>query len=171
MTLHQIVFNCEIEETGTTISENAIIKVREIRKHTDKIIIADDTGLFVQALNGEPGVFSARYAGQNATFEENNKKLLKALGNKENRSAVFECVIALSMPDGEEKIFIGQVAGKITEEYAGAGGFGYDPIFIPAGMDKTYAELRDEEKDKLSHRAKALAELKKYLIPLKQDIK
>lgn len=163
LSLHKIGFNAEIEETGSTICENALIKTREIRKYTDKMIIADDTGLFVHALNDEPGVYSARYAGESATFEDNNNKLLKALENKRDRSAVFKCAIALSMSDGEEKIFLGQVSGQIANKYYGAGGFGYDPIFIPDGMDKTYAVLSSEEKDRLSHRAKALIELKKYL--------
>lgn len=163
LSLDQIGFNEQIEETGATICENALIKVREIRKHTDKMTIADDTGLFVNALNDAPGVYSARYAGEKATFEDNNKKLLKALENKVDRSAVFKCAIALSMPNGEEKIFLGQVNGQIAKEYLGTGGFGYDPIFIPDGMDKTYAELSSEEKDRLSHRAQALIELKNYL--------
>ncbi len=168
LSLHQIGFNSEIEETGNTICENALIKAREIRKHTDKMIIADDTGLFVNALNDEPGVYSARYAGESATFEDNNNKLLKALKNKDDRSAVFKCAIALNMPSDEEKIFLGQVNGQIAKKYCGAGGFGYDPIFIPDGMDKSYAELSSEEKDKLSHRAKALGEMKKYLESIKQ---
>lgn len=168
LSLHQIGFNSEIEETGATICENALIKAREIRKHTDKMIIADDTGLFVHALNDEPGVYSARYAGESATFEDNNNKMLKALENNDDRSAVFKCAIALSMSSGEEKIFLGQVNGQIAQEYCGAGGFGYDPIFIPDGMDKSYAELSSEEKDRLSHRAKAIGELKKYLESIKQ---
>jgi len=171
LSLHQIGFNAEIEETGATIFENALIKAREIRKHTDKMIIADDTGLFVHALNDEPGVYSARYAGESATFEDNNNKLLKALENKEDRSAVFKCAIALNTPSGEEKIFSGQVNGQIAKEYCGTGGFGYDPIFIPDDMDKTYANLSSEEKDKLSHRAKALSEMKKYLESIKQAIR
>lgn len=168
LSLQQIGFNSEIEETGATICENALIKAREIRKHTNKIIIADDTGLFVHALNDAPGVYSARYAGENATYKDNNKKLLKALENADDRSAVFKCAIALSMPCGEEIIFLGQVCGSIAKEYAGDGGFGYDPIFVPQGMDKTYSQLPCEEKDKLSHRAKALSELRKYLESIKQ---
>jgi len=168
LSLFDIGFNKDIEETGLTIEQNALIKVRQVRKHTNKIIIADDTGIFVHALNNEPGVYSARYAGSNATFDDNNKKLINALKNVKDRTATFKCAIALSLPDGDEKIVFGEVRGKIAENYAGYGGFGYDCVFIPDGMNKTYAQLTEAEKNKLSHRAKALLEMKKFLETIKK---
>jgi XTP/dITP diphosphohydrolase len=167
LSLEQIGFNAEIEENGKTIEENAFIKVRTIRAYTDKIIIADDTGLFVKALNGEPGVYSARYAGENATFADNNKKLLKALEGKKNRQAVFKCAVALNMPNGEEKIFIGEVQGSIAAKASGDSGFGYDPIFIFDKLNTTYAQMSIEQKDLLSHRAKALFKLAQFIESLK----
>jgi XTP/dITP diphosphohydrolase len=171
ISLKQIGFDFEIDESGSTIEENALIKARAVRKYTDKMIIADDTGLFVQALNNAPGVYSARYAGEDATFDDNNSKLLKALKGVSNRTAEFRCAIALSVPGEEEKIFIGQVMGSIADSYAGKSGFGYDPVFIPQGSDKTYAELSGEEKDRISHRAEALIELDRYLKTLAQAVK
>lgn len=166
--LQQIGFHAEIEETGSTIEENAFIKAKAIRSYTDKVIISDDTGLFVDALNGEPGVYSARYAGAEATFEDNNRKLLKALEGQTNRQAVFKCAVALNMPNGEEKIFLGEVYGSIANKVSGEGGFGYDPIFVVQDTNKTYAQMSLEQKDLISHRAKALLKLAQFLDSLKR---
>ena len=168
LSLEQIGFNAKIEETGSTIEENALIKARAIRAHTDKIIIADDTGLFVDALNGAPGVYSARYAGLRATFEDNNKKLLEALEGQKNRQAVFKCAVALNMADGYEGIFMGATKGSIATKISGDQGFGYDPVFNVDKLHKTYAQMSLEDKASLSHRAKALFKLAQFLDSLKQ---
>ncbi len=161
--LEDIGFYSEIEENGKTIEENALIKVRAVRPYTDKVIIADDTGLFVEVLKGAPGVYSARYAGDDATFADNNKKLLTALEKQSNRKATFRSAIAMQMPDGEEKIFLGEIKGSIAFACAGEHGFGYDPIFYVDESKKTYAQMSEEEKNQYSHRALALLQLKKYL--------
>lgn len=161
--LADIGFFSEIEEDGNTIEENALLKVRALRPCTNKMVIADDTGLFVEALGGEPGVYSARYAGEYATFADNNAKLLEALKNKENRNASFRCAIALKLPGGDEKIFVGEVEGIIVQKPIGESGFGYDPIFFVTELQKTYAQMSEDEKNQYSHRALALRKLKQYL--------
>jgi len=152
----------ELKETGKTLKENALQKMRQIAYPYDVDAMADDTGLEVEALNNAPGVYSARYAGEKASYEDNVKKLLKEMEGKENRKAKFRTIIALS--DGpKEWLFEGEVEGKIAAEPRGDRGFGYDSVFIPEGYDKTFAEMTDEEKNKISHRAKALEKLKNYL--------
>jgi XTP/dITP diphosphohydrolase len=160
----------EIEEDGETYEENALKKAREVYKFTGLPSIADDSGIEVEILGGRPGVFSARYAGEGATDEENNKKLLKELENVpiEKRKAKFKCVIAY-VDSVEERIFYGETSGKVIFEPLGDGGFGYDPLFLPDGFDLTYAQLPGEVKNRISHRSKALQKFAEFLtLKLKQ---
>lgn len=147
----------DVEETGTTFAENAQLKARAACKRSGMPAIADDSGLMVDALNGEPGVYSARYAGENATDEQRNTKLLYNLRDVPecNRSARFASAICCTYPDGREINVYGECEGRIAFEPRGKGGFGYDPVFLVEG-DKSYAELSKEEKDKISHRGNAL---------------
>jgi XTP/dITP diphosphohydrolase len=153
----------EIHETGRTFEENAVIKATAISKiFPDEIVIADDSGLEVDTLAGAPGIFSARYAGENASDWRNVEKLLRELQGATERSARFRCVIALAK-NGELMTTVrGEVAGTITKSPRGENGFGYDPIFIPDGFEETFAELPSETKNAISHRAKAVAELVRY---------
>lgn len=160
----------EIEEDGETYEENALKKAREVYKFTKLPSLADDSGIEVEILGGRPGVFSARYAGEGATDEENNKKLLKELENFpiEKRKAKFKCVIAY-VDSVEERIFYGETSGKVIFEPLGDGGFGYDPLFLPDGFDLTYAQLPGEVKNRISHRSKALQKFAEFLtLKLKQ---
>ncbi len=154
----------DIEETGTTFAENSLLKSSQIAKLTGIACIADDSGLCVDALNGAPGVFSARYA-PNRNFDKGMDKLLSEMANSgnTNRSAHFSCVISLAYPSGEYEIFEGRVDGHIAENKHGTGGFGYDPLFIPDGYDKSFAEMGDDIKNKISHRARAMQKLLNYL--------
>ena len=154
----------EIVEDGATLEENAKKKARAVYEQTELLSLADDTGLEVEVLDGRPGVFSARYSGENATYEENNKKLLSELKKVsfERRNAKFRCVISI-IGNGIDEIAIGEVPGKILYELRGKNGFGYDPLFLPDGYEKTFAEMEPELKNKLSHRARALEEAKKIL--------
>ncbi|HLS66290.1 MAG TPA: XTP/dITP diphosphatase [Pseudogracilibacillus sp.] len=157
--------NVTIEETGETFRENALIKAETIAKAKGIPVLADDSGLVVDALGGKPGVYSARYAGSDATDEENNEKLLRHLEGvpEEKRSARFVCAIAFVIP-GNEPIFTeGTCEGTIAEQIVGTGGFGYDPLFIPRGYDKTMAELGEAEKNNISHRFHALKQLEAIL--------
>jgi XTP/dITP diphosphohydrolase len=160
ISLHQAGINIEVEETGETFTENALIKAREIAKLTDMAVISDDSGLEVFALKGEPGVKSARYSGIEGDLKDkkNNEKLLKNLENVpfEERGARFCSVIAAILPDGTDITAEGYVYGKIGYEEKGNHGFGYDPLFIVEGYDMTMAELIPEDKNKISHRANAL---------------
>lgn len=155
----------DIEETGDTIEENALIKARFLKEKVDGIVIADDTGLFVEHLNGQPGVYSARFAGENATYEDNNKKLLKLLEGVpyEKRKAYFKTVIAVVERE-KETLLEGKLEGYILDRHRGKNGFGYDPIFYVDDLGKTLAELTMEEKNKISHRANALVKLKNYIL-------
>lgn len=155
-------------ETGTTMRENALIKARAAKEATGLAALADDSGLEVDFLDGAPGVYSARYAGEGATDEENNRKLLSALEGvpEGERTARFRCVIALVGLDGNERLFEGTYEGSITDAPRGSQGFGYDPLFLVAGKGKTAAELSPEVKNTISHRAVALAGLKKFLSSL-----
>lgn len=156
----------EVVEDGRTFEENALKKAKYVCDETGLPALADDSGLEVEALEGKPGVRSARYAGENATDEDNIKKLLMEMEriSNDNRRARFVCCIALVLPKGDEKIFWGYVNGMITTQPRGNLGFGYDPIFIPEGYTLTFAEMLPEEKDKISHRKKALDKLKAYLV-------
>ena len=153
--LIDIGFYEEIEETGLTFHENAAIKVNAIYDLKKLDCFADDSGLEVEALNGQPGVFSARYSGENGNHEANNQKLLKELEGKTNRKACFKTVIAL-MQNGTIHYFEGRVDGIITEKLSGKEGFGYDPLFIPTGYDRTFADMPSEIKNNISHRKLAL---------------
>ncbi len=155
----------EVVEDMDTFEGNAMKKASVISHYTGLTAIADDSGLEVDALNGAPGVFSARYAGGNASDGENIEKLLDELSNVPDkmRTARFVCCIAIAFPDGREKTFWGYVHGTIGRIPKGYIGFGYDPIFYPDGSDLTFAEMTPSEKDLLSHRKEALAKLKKYL--------
>lgn len=160
--LTAIGFTREIEETGTTFHENAAIKAKAIYHETRMDCFADDSGLEVEALNGEPGVYSARYAGEHGNHQANNLKLLEALKSQTNRNACFKTVIAL-MIQGELHYFEGRVDGQITEQIIGEKGFGYDPVFVPNGHHKTFAEMPAEIKNSISHRKRALEAMLGYL--------
>lgn len=154
----------EAEENAPDFAGNALIKVRAIAaRHPGEWCIADDSGLEVDALNGAPGVHSARYAGEQCDFGANNALLLKKLSGQTNRRANFNCTIALISPDGSEKVFAGKCFGRIAESPSGDAGFGYDPLFIPDGCDRSFAEMAPAEKNAISHRAIALARLSAYL--------
>lgn len=147
----------DVPETGTTFEENAALKAIEVAKQTGIPCLADDSGLCVKALKGRPGVYSARYA-PNRDFDKGIEKLLNEMteAKTDDRSAYFACVLALGFPDGSYQSFEGRVNGTIALAKSGSGGFGYDPIFIPDGWDKTFAEMDPEQKNKISHRGKAL---------------
>ena len=147
----------EIIENGTTFEENARIKAGQAARYADMAAFADDSGLEVKALGGAPGIYSARYGGENATYAEKMAKLLDELKNFDDRRARFVCVIALAYRGDIVETFRGEVTGTIAPEPRGTEGFGYDPIFIPDGYDKTFGELGEEVKSKLSHRARAFA--------------
>ena len=162
MTMGEAGIDVDIIEDGTTFEENALIKVRAINPYVKDInhtiLLADDSGLCVDALDGEPGIFSARYAGLNVTYLDNNKKLLNAMRNVplSERDAEFICSIALIFPDNEEWTCRGVVHGKIATELTGHDGFGYDPLFIENKSGLTYAQMSLEEKNEISHRAIAI---------------
>lgn len=155
----------EIEETGKTFEENALIKAKTVYDYANAMTLADDSGLEVDELNGAPGVYSARYSGEGAADDKNCEKLLNELKDipKENRTARFRCVIVLYNGENDKHIFNGTCEGKIINEKRGTNGFGYDPLFVPNGYNKTFAELDSETKNKISHRGKALEQLKNYL--------
>lgn len=152
----------EIPETGKTLEENARIKADYVTEKFDLPCFADDTGLLVNALYGAPGVFSARYAGEQKSSEDNMDKLLKALKGKKDRKARFTTVIALNL-NKERHIFTGSVEGEITKEKRGDGGFGYDPLFRPTSYEKTFAELSAATKNQIGHRGKAIRQLLRFL--------
>ncbi|HEY6141855.1 MAG TPA: non-canonical purine NTP diphosphatase [Flavobacterium sp.] len=152
----------EIPETADTIEENAIMKANYVTQKYGYDCFADDTGLEVDALNGAPGVYSARYAGEQRNSDDNMNKLLEALTDKTNRNAQFKTVIALNR-NGQQHLFTGIAPGEITLEKTGNQGFGYDPIFQPEGFSKTFAQLSIEEKGAISHRGKATEQLIAFL--------
>lgn len=152
----------EIAETGKTFQENALIKARYIYQKYKYNCFGDDSGLEVEALNNAPGVYSARYAGEPKNDTNNTKKLLSELGSNPNRNARFKTYIALVI-DGKECLFEGEIKGKISLQPIGSGGFGYDPVFIPDGYTKTFAEMSLDEKNRISHRAIATQKLVDYL--------
>lgn len=149
------------EENGSTFLENALLKARAGVSASKMPCIADDSGLCVQALNGAPGIYSARYSGDGATDEKNNELLLSNMQGHNNRKACFRSAVALVFPDGSEFTAEGECPGIIIEEYRGNNGFGYDPLFLVEEYGKTFAELDGETKNRISHRAKALSELRK----------
>jgi XTP/dITP diphosphohydrolase len=152
----------DILETAETIEGNAILKADYVTQKFGLSCFADDTGLEITALNGEPGVYSARYAGEQKSAEDNMEKVLQKLDNASDRSAQFKTVIVLNL-DGQQHLFTGIVKGKITLEKRGANGFGYDPIFQADGHEKTFAELTPLEKASCSHRGLAVQQLIKFL--------
>lgn len=163
LSLKDINCDADIPETAETLEGNAILKAAYIYNNYGLNCFADDTGLEVEALNGAPGVYSARYAqGEGSNAEENMKKLLQELSDKTNRKAQFRTAICLII-DGEQHLFEGIVKGEITTQKQGTTGFGYDPIFIPEGYTETFAELGSDIKNTISHRARAVHKLSDYL--------
>lgn len=163
LSLSDIGCHDEIPETGTTLEENALMKARYIKEKFGFDCFADDTGLEVDALDGAPGVFSARYAGEACNPQDNMEKILRVLQGEKNRKARFRTVIVLLL-NGGQYFFEGEIKGEIIEEKRGTAGFGYDPIFLPEGYNKTFAELGDDEKNKVSHRAVATKKLVEFLL-------
>lgn len=162
ITLNDLGVTEEIPETGETLEENARIKARFVFERFGYSCFADDTGLEVESLNGEPGVYSARYAGEAKSDEANMNKLLTKLAPHENRRARFVTYITLILNDTEH-IFEGVLEGKIRKEKTGTNGFGYDPLFMPDGYDVTLAEMSMEQKNKISHRARAFRKMAEFL--------
>ena len=160
----------DIPENGTTLLENALIKARAVHLKTGFPALADDTGLEVDALHGAPGVYSARFAGEDATYQDNVKKLLSVMAgvSRQNRTARFRTVVALI--DSDTELWTeGIIEGLITREQRGAGGFGYDPIFEAADTGKTFSEMSAAEKNEISHRARALQKMRKKLITVFEE--
>ena len=157
----------EPEETGTTFMENALLKARYYAKATNRPCLADDSGLTVDVLDGAPGVYSARYAGPGHDSEANMNKLLQEMNNIKNRKACFRTVIALLL-NGQEYLFEGIVNGQITKDKRGASGFGYDPIFVPDNYTQTFAEMGNDIKNTISHRAEAVKKLSAFLSTLSE---
>lgn len=149
-------YDVDILETGDTFEKNALIKARAIAMLCDEPVLADDSGLCIDALDGRPGVFSARYAGENAEDSEKIQKILSEMEGVTDRSAKFVTAAAFIFPNGKEIIALGEVKGEITLEPKGDNGFGYDPIFFSHELGKTFAEATDEEKNSVSHRGRAL---------------
>lgn len=163
LSLKDIDCHADIPETAETLEGNAALKAQYIYNNYGLDCFADDTGLEVEALNGAPGIYSARYAGgEGHDSEANMKKLLSEMEGKENRKARFRTAICL-IEDGKEHIFEGIVNGEIIQERRGGEGFGYDPVFVPEGYTETFAEMGNDEKNKISHRARAVAKLCEYL--------
>lgn len=154
----------DVEETGSTFAENSLLKSQTIAELTGLPCIADDSGLCVDALNGAPGVYSARYA-PNRDFDKGMEKLLAEMAQSPNKSrkAHFSCVISLAFPNGGYELFEGRVDGHIATEKQGNGGFGYDQLFIPDGFAKSFAQMSKDEKNQVSHRGRAVEKLKAYL--------
>ena len=153
------------EETATTFAGNALLKARALKaRHAGAWILADDSGLEVAALGGAPGVRSARYAGEDGNTPKNNALLLKNMTGVADRRARFTCAMALIDPEGGEHVVEGRCEGRLLEAEAGQGGFGYDPLFVPNGFDRTFAQLAPEEKNAISHRGRALAKAKEIII-------
>lgn len=166
LSMKEAGLDLEIEENGTTFEENALIKARAIAEYVkDSIVLADDSGLEVDYLNKEPGVHSSRYMGEDTSYDIKNKHIMELLDGVEDRdrSARFVCTIAAVFPDGEEEVVRATIEGRIAKESKGSNGFGYDPIFYVPEFDCTTAELTLEQKNKISHRGKALEKIKKVM--------
>jgi hypothetical protein len=168
VSMKEMGITADIEENGTTFEENSLIKARALAKLTGLPALADDSGLEVDYLNGEPGIYSARYLGRDTDYDYKNNYIIDKLSGAkaEDRSARFVCVISLVLPDGREFVERGVVEGLIGYEQKGENGFGYDPIFYLPEYGKTSAELPPEEKNKISHRGKALTAMKKLIVTL-----
>ena len=163
LSLSEADIDHETVEDGETFIENAFKKAREIAKISGCAALADDSGICVDALGGAPGVYSARFSGGHGNDEDNNRLLLEKLRGASDRGAHYTCAMALVYPDGREIFAEGYMYGEITENPRGSAGFGYDPLFVPTGETRTVAEMTDEEKNAISHRANALNELLKKL--------
>lgn len=153
----------EIEETGTTFLENARLKAEGISRRIEGWVLSDDSGLEVDALDGAPGVWSSSYGGEEGNHAKNNARLLAEMAGKVDRGARFRCTMVLARGGSEQAAFSGTVEGRLVESLHGTGGFGYDPLFVPGGHEKTFAELGDEIKNSLSHRARALQQVVAFL--------
>jgi XTP/dITP diphosphohydrolase len=153
-----------IEETGSTFRENALLKARTVYKRTSLLTLADDSGLEVDALQGAPGIYSARFAGKERDYTANNNKLLESMKeiHDKHRQAQFRCVVGIVGPDTEQ-VVEGLVRGRIIQQRQGSGGFGYDPLFVPDGFTKTFAEMDEALKNRISHRAVAFQKARFYL--------
>ena len=162
-------FTEDIEENGATFAENAAIKAEAVCAATGLPAIADDSGLSVTALGGEPGVYSARYAGVHGDDEANNDLLLRKMGDRTDREAFFICALALKIPGREPILTEGRCPGTILYERRGTGGFGYDPLFLYEPLGKTFAEVNGEEKNAVSHRARACAAMKEKMAELREE--
>lgn len=160
--LHDVGITTEIPETQETLEGNARQKAWFIYEKTGMDCFADDTGLEIEALGGKPGVYSARYAGEGCSFDDNVQKVLEELEGTENRKACFRCMVCLIL-DGKEKLFEGRIPGVITKERGGEGGFGYDPVFLPDGSTMTFAEMPAHLKNGISHRGVAFSKMFRYL--------
>ncbi len=167
LSMKQAGVSADIVEDGTTFEENALIKARAIAEITKEIVLADDSGLEIDALNKEPGIYSARYMGEDTSYHVKNRNLISRLEGveEEKRTARFVCAIAAAFPDGEAVTTVGTIEGRIAYEEKGENGFGYDPIFFVPEFGCTTAELSDEEKNKISHRGNALRAMKEKLLP------
>ena len=166
LSLKEAGIQAEAEENGTTFEENAVIKAKEIMEKTGALVLADDSGLEVDALNGEPGIYSARYMGEDTSYHIKNANLIQRLEGvpDEKRTARFVCAIAAAFPDGRRKTVRAAMEGRIGYEEKGENGFGYDPIFYLPEYGCTSAELSMEEKNRISHRGKALCLIKEELV-------
>jgi XTP/dITP diphosphohydrolase len=153
----------EIEETGTTFLENARLKALGISSRVEGWVLSDDSGLEVDALDGAPGVWSSSFGGEEGNHGKNNARLIAEMQGKPDRRARFRCTMVLARDGAEQANFSGTVEGKLVDSLHGTGGFGYDPLFIPGGYDRTFAELGDEIKNTLSHRSRALAKVVDFL--------
>lgn len=165
VSMAEIGADIEIEENGATFEENAVIKARAVGKVCGEIVLADDSGLEVDHLNREPGIYSARYMGEDTPYSIKNASIIQRLEGvpREERTARFVCAIAAVFPDGEEVVTHGEIEGWIDYEEKGSNGFGYDPIFSVPEFGRTTAELSDEEKNSVSHRGRALCKMKDEL--------
>ncbi|HRX13410.1 MAG TPA: RdgB/HAM1 family non-canonical purine NTP pyrophosphatase [Eubacteriales bacterium] len=161
--MKDIGINEDIVENGETLEENSLIKAQFVKRFTPFCVLADDTGLCVNALNGKPGVRSARFFAENATHAQNREYLLKLMDGKIDRSAYFSAVLTLILPEGNIIVVKGETKGKITLSEIGDGGFGYDSVFFSNELGKTFAQATKDEKDRVSHRGKATQELIKQL--------
>jgi XTP/dITP diphosphohydrolase len=162
LSLKDVAFEGDIPETGDTLEENARQKARIIYEKTGMDCFADDTGLFIDALNGRPGIYSARYAGEECIFEDNIRKVLEEMVGEEKRTASFRCVVYLIL-GGKEHLFEGRVDGIILKEKRGTEGFGYDPVFVPKGQSQTFSEMPPYLKNGISHRGRALGKMVRFL--------
>ncbi len=163
VSMHDEGIDVEVEETGATFAENALIKARAVALLCDHPVISDDSGLCVDALDGAPGIYSARFAGEDATDKDRNIKLLEVMKDKENRNAQYVASIAFISPDGREITTEGIVEGEILTEEYGTGGFGYDPLFMCTEIGKCFGVATPEEKNAVSHRGRALNKLYEIL--------